>query len=110
MDAFAFRILAVPLLQLADERLLVLGVLVVVGVVEFVHLVGCAVRVVPNELVRPVELPVFKELFGLGEGGVREDGLQVVVLNGGLARVLHRFTNKIIFSNINYYVEPSHYT
>jgi hypothetical protein len=68
MDSFHFRILPVLVLLLANDGLFILGVLVVVGVIEFVHLVGCAVRVVPNEFFRLVELPVFEKLFGLVDG------------------------------------------
>jgi hypothetical protein len=80
-NALYFGIFPVLLLESAQEGLFELGELVVVGVVELVHAVGSAVRVVPNELLRLVELLVLEELLGLGVGGVRQDRLKVVVLD-----------------------------
>jgi hypothetical protein len=58
-------------------------------VVEAVHAVGDAVRVVPDELLRLVELLALEELLRLRVGRVRKDRLQVVVLDRRLRRVLH---------------------
>ena len=51
-------------------------------------------RIVPNELLRLVEVLALQELLGLREGWVRKDRLEVMVLHGRLRRVLH--ANKII--------------
>ena len=89
MDALGFCLLAVAFLLPLEQRLLEAGVLIVIGVVKLVHLVGGAVRVVPNKPFRLVELPVLEELPGLGKGRMWQDGLEVMVLNGGFTRVLH---------------------
>jgi hypothetical protein len=98
VDSLHFCILTILGLELSEERLLDFGVLVVVGVVEAVHAVGGSVRVVPDELFRLVEVLALEELLGLGEGRMWEDGLEVVVLDGRLGRVLH--ANKIIRSEV----------
>lgn len=54
--------------------------------------------VVPDELLRLVEVLALEELLGLREGRVRQDRLEVVVLHGGLGGVLH--ANKIIRSEV----------
>lgn len=80
MDSFHFCLLPIPLLLLPNEGLFMLEVLVVVGVVKFVHLVGCTVRVVPNEFFRLVEFPILEKLLGLLDR-VGKDGLEIVVLD-----------------------------
>ena len=81
MDSFHFCILPILILLLPNEGLFILGVLVVVGVIKFIHLVGCAVRVIPNEFFRFVELLIFEKLLGLLDG-VGEDRFEVMVLYG----------------------------
>lgn len=56
-------------------------------------------RIVPNKPVRLVKLSILEELPGLRKRRMRQDGLEEVILNGGLAGVLH--VNKIIFFNYN---------
>lgn len=94
VDALHLGLLSVLLLQLAEEGLLVAGVLVVVGVVEAVHAVGGAVGIVPDELFGLVEVLALHELARLRVGRVRQNRLQVVVLHCRLRRVLH--ANKIM--------------
>lgn len=89
MNPFGFCLLPIPLLLPPQQRLLELGVLIIIGVVELVHLVGGAMRVVPNETLGLVKLPVFEELAGLREGRMGQDSLEIVILNCGLAGVLH---------------------
>ena len=62
--------------------------------VELVHLVGDPMGVVPYELVWLVELFGFEKLLRFGVGRVRQDRLQVVVLQRRLGGVFH--ANKII--------------
>ena len=89
MYPFCFCLLAIAFLLPPQQRLLELAVLIIIGMVKLVHLVGGAMRVVPNETLGFVKLPVFEELSGLREGWMGEYSLEVMILDGGLAGVLH---------------------
>jgi hypothetical protein len=75
-------LLTISLFLFFDQRLFFVEIVIVVLVVEFVHLLGSAMGVVPDELLWLVELFGFEELFGLGVGRVGQDGFQVMVFDG----------------------------
>lgn len=72
MYALRLSLLAILLFEPADERLLVDFEVVVVIVVKFVHFLGGAMGIVPDEGLRLVELTILWERLGrMGIGGVR---------------------------------------
>lgn len=54
-----------------NQRLFVFGVIFIVGVIEFVHLIGYSMGIVPNEFLRLVKLLGFEYLFLYWVGGMR---------------------------------------
>lgn len=68
MDPFSLRLFSIPFLLSLQQRLLELGVLIIIGMVKLVHLVGGTMRIVPNKPLRLVKLPILEELPGLWEG------------------------------------------
>lgn len=68
MDPFSLRLFSIPFLLSLQQRLLELGILIIIGMVKLVHLVGGTMRIVPNKPLRLVKLPILEELPGLWEG------------------------------------------
>ena len=93
LDPLVLCPLPVLLLELLDDGGLLSVVVVVVGVVELVHLGRGSVGVVPDGLLRLVELPVLQELLGHRVARVRNHRVHVVPINRRLRSVVH--ANKI---------------
>jgi hypothetical protein len=83
-----FRFLLLLLLSY-EKRLFLEAELVVNSVVELVHLVAGAVRVVPDKLLWLVELTVLEEVASLGVDWMRQEGVQVVILQSRIGWVFH---------------------
>jgi hypothetical protein len=73
---------SVNLFLSADQRFLVLGVIFVVGMVKFVHLVRYSMRIVPNKFLGLVKFFRFKYLFLHWVGGMRKNGIEIVLFDG----------------------------
>ena len=68
MYPFSFCLLSIPFLLPLEQRLLELGVLIIIGMVKLVHLVGGTMRIIPNKPLRLVKLTILEELSGLWKG------------------------------------------
>lgn len=89
-DPLPFCFFSVVLFKLLDKFVLMLQVVVVVGVVKLVHVVGCAVWVVPNELLGAVEIFVFDEWLLDRICRVWQHRLEVMPFDSAILKLFHK--------------------
>lgn len=94
MNPLHFCILTIMLLLLFDEYIFVMEVMIVVGVIEFIHLSRCSMRIIPDELLGSIEILVFWNLFLDWVGGMGQYGFQVMFFDGTVVHISH-FCNQI---------------
>lgn len=82
VNAFHFCGLPIEFFLSFDDRFFMFRVVLIVNMVEFIHLMGCPMRIVPYKLLRLVELLCFQDLLLDRIGGMRQDRFQVMFLNG----------------------------
>jgi hypothetical protein len=89
MDSLHFCVIAVNLLLLLDKDVFIVEVVLVVGVVEFVHLMGSSMGIVPDELFGTIEVLVFWHLLLHWISGMGQHRLQIMLLNSTFIGMFH---------------------
>ena len=82
VNAFHFCGFPIKFFLSFDDRFFMFRVVLIVNMVEFIHSMGCSMRIVPYKLLRLVELLCFKDLLLDGICGMRQDRIHVMFLDG----------------------------